>query len=232
MNSNAAAHCVAHTGHERWPMVENIRPPHVGISIARTLAEIEAIGRLRYAFFIERDRKPYLHADHRARIFLEPIDRLSLNFQACAARRCAASLRLSWANDCKADIQLRQTIERSRLAEFELLNTLVASRFVIGDAANARLMIIHLFRHVYEIGLTSGARFCLMSTRPALAGLFERLGFFSEERPYADPVAGELQAFKLDLLDRRELRLVNSPFLAVLDHYTLSPPPLSRMMQA
>jgi hypothetical protein len=80
--------------------------PISSIRLAETGEELLQIGRLRYALFVERDGKPYRHADPARRVFLEPIDDCSLNFFATIGNDCVAAVRLTRALDTPCDGQL------------------------------------------------------------------------------------------------------------------------------
>ncbi|BCB19226.1 hypothetical protein [Bosea sp. ANAM02] len=209
------------TRDNRWPegIIDPDRYPE--IAIARTDGEMEEVGRLRYALFVERDGKRYAHADHTNKVFLEPIDKISLNFVARARDKCAVAVRATWAHDTIVDPHLEQVVAHADLAPEVLDTVIVHSRLVVRRSMSARGLLPVLFQSMFRGARMANARFCLAATRSELIPLFERFGFcqLDRRRPYFDEVAGWMNVLLLDLHDRERLTKSESPFVAVYDEF-------------
>ena len=205
----------------RWPdgIIGAACYPEMGV--AQTDAELEEVGRLRYDLFIERDGKAYEHADHANRVFLEPIDQVSLNFVARARDRCAVTVRATWANDTVVDPHLEQVVAHANLSSEILDQTIVNSRLAALPTMAARSLITPLFRLMFRVALFANGRFCIAAARTQLIPLFERFGFYQLEsrRPYFDEVAGWMSVLLLDMHDRARLVLTGSPYLCIYDEF-------------
>ncbi|WFU07443.1 hypothetical protein QA648_36555 (plasmid) [Rhizobium sp. CB3171] len=177
------------------------------------------IGELRYRLFIKRDGKNYEHADHRNKIFLEPVDLVSANFYAMIAGTCGLSVRLTSAADCLSDRHLSLIVEHSRLTDAELEGTVLNSRFAVVDDNRMKLRIPVVLREIYRVGMESGALRCLLAARAELVPLFARFGFAPLGGQYHDPVAGLLQIMVLNAFDRTALLRCSSPLLKTLDQF-------------
>jgi predicted GNAT family N-acyltransferase len=184
-----------------------------GVGIAATGEERAAIGRLRYEKYVQRDGKAYPQADHANRVLFDPIDARSVLFHARRGNGAPmATVRLSRLADALDDPQLGRL---AALAE-KLDITVANSRLVTEDDRDAKLAIKPMFQLVYEVGLLSGARYCLLSTRPALLKLFERFGFKQTGEQFRDAVAADQVVMRLDLWDVVNLATCRSPLLEVV----------------
>lgn len=201
----------------RWPHEELGYSKYPAIGVARTRNQMLNVGKLRYELFIERDGKGYGHADRERRVFLEPIDELSLNFHASYHQRCLAAVRLTWAIDAGIDQHLARIVDSSGLSDEDLPKTVLNSRLAIREEMRARLHLPELFRTVYRAGFLNGAKYCLLAARPSLSGLFHRFGFREQHQQIQDPTAGDLVILRLELGDRENLRSTASPLLQAYD---------------
>lgn len=192
-------------------MPEGTRRPDIGV--IDTGVGLEGIGRLRYDLFVERDGKGYECADQNARMFLEPIDEVSLNFHHSLVVETLAAVRLSWASDALGDSHLRHVVRHSGIPDGLLSRATVTSRLAVRNVRAAKLRMLPMLRETCFAGILSGARFTIVSCRPSLIDLFIRLGFRSSGRPVTDTVAGLLEVMVLDLEDNAHLAAANSPFV-------------------
>jgi hypothetical protein len=172
------------------------------IAIAKTDQELLQIGRLRYELFVERDGKSYCDADKDQRLFLEPVDKCSLNFFGTIGNDCVVAVRSTKVQDAGRDERLSRIVEQSALPADQILATVIYSRFVVCERIRARLLIPELFRHVYHTGLSSGMTHSILAARPSLIPIFERFGFVAGSTAFLDEIAGPMVIMKLDLLDR------------------------------
>lgn len=202
---------------DRWPGERRIIYKYPAIGVANTKKCLEAIGRLRYDLFVQRDGKRYECADHEAAIFLEPIDAVSLNFQATDHQRCLATVRMTWAQDALGDKHLSEAVKNSGLPDADLSITVLNSRLALRPEMRAKLYLTEMFRTVYRSGHVNGARYCLVAARPSLSKLYIRFGFRDTQRRYVDEVGGEMAITKLDLHDGEHLRRIRSPLLDVFE---------------
>ncbi|MGV7212206.1 N-acyl amino acid synthase FeeM domain-containing protein [Bradyrhizobium sp. UFLA05-112] len=193
----------------RWP--KQALPRAGQVSVAKSAAELEAIGRLRYDLYVERDQKAYAHADHVRRCLLEPVDDVSLNFQVKQDDRLLAAVRVTWAPDALLDLHLRPLVEGARIAC--LSTAVVNSRFVVRPELRARAVIVPLFCEVYRTGMLAGATCCVIGTRSDLVGIFERFGFRETGFHIRDPIAGRIHNLNLNPYDLAHLKKVASPLL-------------------
>jgi predicted GNAT family N-acyltransferase len=189
------------------------------IAIATTDQELRQIGRLRYELFVERDGKSYRDADKDQRLFLEPVDRCSLNFFGTIEDECVVGVRSTRVEDAGGDQQLCRLVEQSALPVDQTLTTVICSRLVVCDRIRARLLIPELFRHVYRAALSSGMTHGILAARPSLIPIFERFGFRAASSAYLDEIAGPMVIMKLDLLDRDHMARSGSPLLPDYDEF-------------
>lgn len=202
----------------RWPA--DIKTQHPAIDIARQEADLNDIGRLRYELYIERDGKRYASVERGARKFLEPIDRVSLNFHARHSGRLMSTVRLVRAEDAILDPHLGLLVEAYRPRD--ITRTVVNSRLAVLPEHRARALIIPLFKEVYRCGLLVGAKECLIGTRDELVPIFERFGFARTDTVVVDPVAKHMNVLCLQVDDIDHLTRINSPLLLVARSVLLS----------
>lgn len=197
-----------------WRAAAKVPSSSASIRIAKSQDDLTAIGRLRYEYFVERDRKPYAHADHELQTLLEPVDGVSLNFCVEIDERVVAAVRLTRAADAHLDSQLSAAVFHAGLGPTALCATVINSKLVVREEMRARLYVPELFRMVYRVGRVAQAQHCIAAARPAVIPLFERFGFVTREGSYQCAVAGTMQVAILDALDRRRLAAVRSPLLS------------------
>jgi predicted GNAT family N-acyltransferase len=175
------------------------------VSIVTTLEELREIGELRYAMYVERDKKAYPFADSQSRCFLEPIDNRSLNLFAAVAGRCLAGLRLTKATLAMEDEYLSRLLAHSPIKPSEYEKVVVASRLVVGTEIHARLQTAVLLQETYRLSLLNGAETGVISTRLALVPFFTRMGFVAYGNTYTEQIAGELAVLRFDFRNRESL---------------------------
>lgn len=183
-----------------------------GMALALTDMELWRIARLRYDLYVCRDQKDY-EADHRSRLFCEPLDERSLNLYAVGKGQVSGALRLSRAADARRDEQLFRLLESVRTDESELAEIVTCSRLVLRPELSVRIAVVALFQDAYMLASRAGARTVLLATRSHLIGLFERFGFVRGGEAFADPVAGPLMPMSLDVYDFAHMASVHSPLL-------------------
>ena len=196
----------------RWPP-SAIHSEHDSISIARSERDLRDIGALRYELYVERDGKRYGGADHGARTFLEPIDAVSLNFQARIDGRLLAAVRGVRAEDAMHDPHLRLLLAEIHVDDID--TAVVCSRFAVRSEHRARAMIKPMFQHVYRAGILSGGRDCILGARADLVGIFERFGFRQTRAHVVDPIANDIKILTMDMHDLSHMRRVNSPLIEI-----------------
>jgi predicted GNAT family N-acyltransferase len=179
--------------------------PAASIAISRTDRELMEIGRLRYELFIERDGKPYRAADKAQRLFLEPVDKCSINFFGTIGNDCVIAVRSTRIADVECDERLSRVVDKSALPADQIATTVIYSRFVVRERIRARLLIPALFRHAYQTAVSSGMTHGILAARPSLIPIFERFGFVAESTAFLDEIAGPMVIMKLSLLDRDRL---------------------------
>lgn len=199
-------------------------PGACSTAISRTDQELTQIGRLRYELFIERDGKPYRAADKERRLFLEPVDKCSLNFFGTIGNDCVIAVRSTSVLDAKCDEQLSRVVEQSALPPDQISTTVISSRFVVCEQIRARRLIPAVFRHVYRTALSAGMTNGILAARPSLIPIFERFGFVARSTAFLDEIAGPMVIMKLDLLNRYHLARMASPLLADHDDFFKLPP--------
>jgi predicted GNAT family N-acyltransferase len=194
-------------------------PAAFSVTTSRTDRELAQIGRLRYELFIERDGKPYRGADKEQRLFLEPVDKCSLNFFGTIGNDCVIAVRSTKVLDTKCDEQLSRIVEKSALPPDQISTTVISSRFVVCEQIRARRLIPEVFRRVYRTALSSGMTHGILAARPSLVPIFERFGFVAGSAAFLDEIAGPMVIMKLDLFDRNHLAKMISPLLPDYDDF-------------
>ena len=178
-------------------------PPHPSIALASSHDAIEAIGRLRYKLCIERDRKHDRHMDHARRLFIEPIDDLSLQIYAHVEGRLVAAIRLSRGQDAIFDPQLAGMLHAFTPATPPFADCLTVSRLVARVQPNARAQLAELIRFAYAMGAATGiARFMVFGVPPADIDLLEQLGCVSTGAILAGPAAEDMAIRAIRMHDR------------------------------
>jgi hypothetical protein len=192
---------------------------HPGIGFARTRQDFLALGRHRYELFAAHGVGIQARMDHANRLFLEPVDQLSLNFMARFKGRIVAAVRATWANDAILDPSLEQVLAHADLGAEELERSIIHSRLAVERTLSARSLIPALFRAMFHCAQATDVRFCLAAAPPRLTPLLERFGFrlLERRRPYFDETGGWMSVLLLDLDDRRRLVETRSPLLAACD---------------
>jgi predicted GNAT family N-acyltransferase len=182
------------------------------IAIAKTDQELLQLGRLRYELFVERDGKSYRAADKDQRLFLEPVDKCSLNFFGTIGNDCVVAVRSTKVQDSGCDERLSRIVAQSALPSDQISATVIYSRFVVCERIRARLLIPELFRLAYRTALSSGMRHSILAARPSLIPIFERFGFVAGSTAFLDEIAGPMVIMKRDLLDRDHVARSASSF--------------------
>lgn len=182
------------------------------IAIAKTDQELLQLGRLRYELFVERDGKSYRAADKDQRLFLEPVDKCSLNFFGTIGNDCVVAVRSTKVQDAGCDERLSRIVAQSALPSDQISATVIYSRFVVCERIRARLLIPELFRLAYRTALSSGMRHSILAARPSLIPIFERFGFVAGSTAFLDEIAGPMVIMKRDLLDRDHVARSASSF--------------------
>jgi hypothetical protein len=152
-------------------------------------------------------------------LFLEPVDKCSLNFFGTIGNDCVVAVRSTKVPDAKCDEQLCRIVEQSSLPAEQTSTTVISSRFVVCERIRARLLIPELFRHVYRTALSSGVTHSILAARPSLIPIFERFGFLAASTAFLDEIAGPMVIMKLDLLDRDHMVKSGSPLLPDHDDF-------------
>ncbi len=195
-----------------WTQVRRL-PVHMsGVGLASCPEDLWDIARLRYALYITRDGKSY-EADHEARSFVEPADRLSLHFLVRRCGQVVAALRATRAADAAGDPFMARLLEFAALPRGATERTAVISRLVVENEMAAKVQLVNLFRACHRVGLAEGVANCVIGARPEMTPLFERFGFQLIGRDYLDPIAGPLRPLVIFLADAEHLAAVRSPLL-------------------
>jgi hypothetical protein len=197
---------------ERWRQDIVDAPLRGGVSVVRDLDELEQVGFLRYDFYIARDRKNYLEADHSKRTFIQSVDRKSLNFYVAHEDRTVAISRLTKVIDAPLDLQM-QLVCRAAGVCFDDPSVGIGSRMVIQETTAARIAYIRLMREMHALGLRGGITTAISYCRDHLVPLFLKFGY-SRLTAVEDEVVGPLSIVRLDALDFDHFDRVRSPFAA------------------
>lgn len=181
--------------------------------LASNEQETHAVGRLRYEYFIARDKKTSRFANHHARRYLEPVDALSLNFFVPHGDGLLAAVRLTRALDAVTDNALLQVVNHCGLSALDLSVTMIISRLVVRNETRAHLSLPGMFRDACRVGRATGARYCIMASKPTLIALYRRVGFIPNGQGFVSAEAGEMRvAIYDDKRNRDELDGINPRF--------------------
>jgi hypothetical protein len=199
---------------DRWPSSILLSEEQGVVRIARTPAELEEVGRLRYQRFVIDQGQPYRSSSSAALLLVDPIDSLSLNLYVRNADSIAVAMRLSWASDVRPGDYL--TLLHAQLGGMlDPGPVVICSRLVAASQMSDLTNFVLLLRRGYEIGLMSGCRRSVLSTHDHRIGLFRRFGYQVTDRVVDDPIAGPQRVLALDLWDVEHLEHVRSPLLPV-----------------
>ena len=190
------------------------------IFIASCAADIEQIGQLRYALFVERDGKQFPHANHDARTLIEPVDETSFVFGARLRNTIECSVRLTWLKKGINDPLIDNIATVIAELGLEIDTTVVNSRLVVRPDNRAKFLIPSMFRAVYSCGFLGGAEHGVVAAKQSLVPMFEKFGFRKTERAIFDSYSGSLEILVLKLRDRDHLAHVRSPLLLTFDQLT------------
>jgi hypothetical protein len=169
------------------------------VSVVKTLQGLRKIGELRYAMYVEKDKKAYAAADSSHRCFLELVDMNSLNLVALRGSECLGGIRLTKAADGLDDEYLMRLLSHAPFDPSQYNKVVICSRLVLANTLRARFQMPSLLRKALRISLKNGADYGLMCTRPALVPLFTKMGWVQHGESYHEEIVGDLVVLVLDL---------------------------------
>jgi hypothetical protein len=184
------------------------------ISVVKTLQDLRKIGELRYAMYIEKDKKAYV-SDASNRCFLERVDLDSLNLLASSGTVCLGGVRLTKATDALKDEFLERLLLQTPFDHSDYEKVVVCSRLVLAHTVRARFQMLALLRKTMRVSLTSGAEYAVMCTRQALVPLFTKMGWVQHGSAYHEAIAGDLFVLVFDLKNPA----TRSVFLKIYDAF-------------
>lgn len=190
---------------------QNIRSLPFELRVARSAAEIEAIGRLRYDVYVEELGRNRAHANHAAHTLHEAIDEESVLIGAFTEDGAAiGTIRLtpSTAHGLNSrDIYGWEAREVSHPT-----GVCLASKLIVAAAHRGTHLGIDVIRCATNEALRRGWRYCFLETYDNLVALYQRLGFAIRNQS-EHPVYGNVTIMEWDLLDIEHMRAVRSPML-------------------
>ncbi len=191
------------------------------VEMCESQAVLEEIGGFRYRVYVEELGKTAIHADHRARLLIEPIDATSdILFVRGNDGEISGSLRLTHG---KAVViaQWPESV-RDRLARCLPSECSFASRLMVEPKRRGANTTLLLFKSGFQIALQRGSRYCQVNCVPGLVNFFTRWGFDRVGDNYVDSWVGPQAPLLLFLYDYDRFKSLRSPFLSVLEEHVAS----------
>lgn len=178
---------------------------------------MQDVGRLRDQVRAARAGQPHAGGEVGDRLAVEEIDHCSLVFVAEHQGRELATVRLSRAADALGDSHLAPLVEA--VEPVDLAVTVVVSRFAVLPERRARAMALPMFFQAYRSMHLAGARCSFMTIHATMVEVFAEFGWKRTGNVVDDPVAGEMQIVRRDLLDMTLLRAVDSPLASIASDF-------------
>ncbi|TVQ63343.1 MAG: GNAT family N-acetyltransferase [Phycisphaerales bacterium] len=205
------------------------RPPSAGVRAgASDVVEVvkceqhRSVGRLRYRVYVEEMGRQEPHADHTARVVVDPVDECAVvlaafdrDGEATGTVRLQPSATLSPEDQA---FHAFDTLPEPLLHRAGLTSKLITDPIHRRGPLTARLML-GIFRSGYE----HGHRLNLINCNPPLDRFFARFGFVPVGEPKDHPVYGRVQIMLLPMADLPHFRAIRSPFAALLEQFEPDP---------
>jgi hypothetical protein len=201
---------------EGWPL-DAIETTDPSVHVVRSELELQDVAGLRDAVRTARIGQPHAGGEVGELLPLDAIDRRSLVFVAEYQGRALATVRLSRAADALGDPRLALLVEAAQ--PLDLAATIVVSRFAAMPGRQARALVLPLFLQAYRSSHLAGARQSLMTLHASMVDVFAEFGWKRIGRVAHDPIAGDLQLVRHDLLDMTLLRAAGSPLASVASDF-------------
>lgn len=201
---------VAYRGRDPKKEGHRIRVEMLETREVRTNAELGAVGRLRYAVYVDEMRRHQRYADHSARSVLEPLDEKARVLATFAGDRVVGTVRTNIGRE-------------SGFGEYEDLYTLrrfgpyfpecvsVTTKLIVDRAYRHGSVAARLVQGIYDCGIANGVRFDVIDCNTPLLPLFVRLGHRRLFPDIEHPEYGTVHPHVLVLHDDDHLRAVGSP---------------------
>jgi hypothetical protein len=144
------------------------------VNVAVSPEQLERVGAFRYGVYVREQGKHALHADHAARVLIEPADRSALSVVCYVERGGAvvASLR----------IEFHEAHDETHATSFSVFHfvppsrMLFFSRLMVAADARASAATARLLQFGFALAIMKDRSLGLMTCKPALVPLFERFG--------------------------------------------------------
>lgn len=149
------------------------------------------LGRLRYAEYIDRQRKPY-PADHTRGEFIEPVDQVSEVLGAFSGGRLVGSVRLTLGKLARDDTHLGLLLNAGRALGHDPDTVILVSRLVVSRSERPLQTLRGLFRAAFDLANASEADCALAASSTAHRLLMVTAGFRDTGHRYTDPAVGSL----------------------------------------
>jgi len=179
---------------------------------ATSPGELEAIGRFRYAVYVEEMGRPQKYADHKRRMILDPLDCEGVvNLAAWQDGQVIGVIR----NNFVRLTDIGDYFQQYGLAGVspELLEaTSITTRLMVHSSHRKSLLGARLACSAYRSALGHGIKTDFMDCNEHLVPYFTALGYRVHRDDLVHPEYGAVTVMRLDLTDRDHLEKVRSPF--------------------
>ena len=200
------------------------RAGNIRIAQPATAVERAALHRFRYDVYVTEMHRVQLHADHRARTIIDPLDATGHDLLASRGAQVVGCVRLNLARDGGLG-DYEQFYAMREAARLHPKHSAIVTRLMVAPGYRRTVLPAQLCTAVYELALGLDVRVGYIDCNSHLRKFFRRLGFIAhvEEREHHE--YGCVQPMRLDMLDAGHLRHVRSPFLPVLEAHMAARPP-------
>lgn len=190
------------------------------IRVVHTVAERDAIARLRYDVYVEELGRNRAGADHETRMLREALDDEGLLFGSFDEEARAIGTLLLVPSNAPSlhHREIYRWEERERAHAGSVCH---ASKLIVTPTLRGTLLSIELMRAATRAALERGWRFCFLETYDNLVPLYSRIGFVAHGTSN-DPTYGDVRIMEWDMHDVEHLRAVRSPLLVDVAEF-LSP---------
>jgi len=185
------------------------------VRVAQSEQEYREIAHLRYAAYVQEQRKIYPEADHQARLLRDSLDASGETIYVAEGNSVLGTVRANWLDCEKTHVRYSTVFQSDQFSDVPRAHVSVCSRLAV--VANRRNAVIRrlLFNAIYERGLKRNTRLSFVTCAPSLVRIFRRYGFREYAPPIHDPVAHTLHRMLLVLADLDYLSSIGSPFHAI-----------------
>lgn len=177
--------------------------------------------RVRYAVYLEEQRKPYPSADHHQKLLSDDLDSSAAIILVASEDRACGTVRANFLDSASVRSAYEHQIDLSLCSSIPDHNVSICSRLAVLPQHRGKTVCALLFSEIYRYGLRRNTQLCFEACAPSLLPIFRRYGFREYLPPCVDPIVGQLHRMVLVLDDLAHLERVRSPFLQIAGQFGL-----------